>query len=154
MSFDLYLLPRPDVGRDADIARDFIDSENRQWPRCEITPSAESRVRQLANLILQMQPSYTPIEVDAVAVMALLQRAAPKPSDSYLHIELNGPDDLPNAQHAQFFIHERYVLVQWYSGTTSEEMDALLFALAETGDFVIYDPQVHQVLDLREDSID
>jgi hypothetical protein len=149
VSFDLYLLPASAVGLDPERARAFLDREERNWAAIPDTvdPACEHRKRQLADLLLGMKPSFQAFHFDFDAIAAFEKISADEARRKYRHIEMNGPDDTAEAQ---FLVFDRYVLIHWYSGTTSDEMDALLTALSLQGELVVYDPQTARILDLRE----
>ena len=152
MSFDLYLLPAVAVDNDPDNARTFLDREESDFTEIPIALDLdlESRKRRLADCFLRLKPSYSEFQVDYAAIANYENIKIDEARRKYRYIELNGSDDPPEAQ---VVISDRYVVIHWHSGTSPEDMDAIVAVLSYEGDFVLYDPQADQVLDPRKGSI-
>lgn len=149
MSFDLYLLPARAVRGDAERARAYVEREDESFDEIPAArdPESEVKKRELADVLKRMKPHYREFEMNFDAIAEDEGISADEARRKYRHIELNGAE---TPAEAQVLFFDRYVLVHWYSGTSGDDMDAILKALCVSGDFVVYDPQEDEVYDYRE----
>lgn len=147
MSVDFYLLPRAQVPLDAESARAWLDSEERRFPQIPLALDAatESRKRKLADLLLQMKPEFTEFRIRHEELARFDKITTEEAARKYRYIEINGSG-------VQFSFYDRHSALSVYSNIDAEELDAILAALSEEGDFVLFDPQSNIVMDLKGES--
>lgn len=146
MSFDLYLLPARIVGKDVDKAGSFIEREHARF-RTVSDAADPGQKRALADLLLRLRPDFREFELDYAAIAEWEKTTIEESRRKYTYIEVNG---LSRPAEAQFTFHDKYVAIRWYSGMPPGEMDAILYSLSVAGDFIVFDPQANQIVDLRE----
>jgi hypothetical protein len=148
MSVDFYFLPKAAIGSDPDMAREFIDAQDRNW---SVVPSAldataERQKREFADALLRLQPSFNEVAYRFDEIADFEKTSIDEARRMHREIEINGPG-------IQFIIYDKYVVVSRYFGMNTAELDALFAALSSGRDFVLYDPQQNRVFDLADESI-
>jgi hypothetical protein len=148
MSVDYYLLPKKVVGLDTGNARAFLDRESKRWSDIplKLDDEAETRKRRLADRLLQLMPGLNTAALRFDEIGRFEKITEDEARRKWRHIELNG-------KRLQFIIHDNYVQLSCYSGSNSDEVDAVLSVLSRDGSFVVYDSQVERVSDLTKGSL-
>jgi hypothetical protein len=147
MSFDLYLLPARTVHLDGELAGAFVDREDARFSQipAKLDPECERKKAELADLLTHLNPNYREFQFDFQTIAEWEKISVQDARLKYRYIEMNSREKPADAQ---FLFFDHYVV--GYSGTSKEEMDAILYSLSVIGDFVVYDPQVNRVVDLRK----
>ena len=142
MSFDLYLLPlEPDDDyetADRLIAQLFQGADI----------SGPYDARKFAKVLIDLDSRFRPIEMDYAAIARYERISEDDARRRYDHLELNGPE---SQCLAQFTFCRNYIVIHWYSGTSSEEMNRYLEVLCKVSGLTVVDPQSSVVLRPSED---
>lgn len=145
MSYDIYLLPLQTTD-DFDSAMSLLSGLDEK----PMVVEGPIDARDAASAVSEMDQRYKPFERDYAAIARYEKISEEDARKRYDWVELNGTSESGKPL-AQFVFNRTHVVIHWYSGTTSEELENFLQAICSVTGFAAVDPQEGTVSWLRED---
>ena len=151
MSYDLYLLRMPADASEEEIGEEVKKLAESNFPDTPADPEVEARKRALADTMLAAFPELKEVEFDYPEIARFEGITEPEARQRHRRIELVGPED--GARITIDLIDTWASISMPYGRDENADADMAelwryLEVLAREGDFVVYDPQGPNVVDL------
>ena len=155
MSYDIYMLGHKDGENLQDALNRFTSEQEQESGPGPLDPEKETRKRNIAAKLVQMNPSLEIFQFDYPKLAAMDNISEEEARIKYRYVEINGPEDSNGIQIDLFDDSATITVPFWHKGKKAEdtfkEIWQYLKIIGQESGYFPYDPQFDRALDLDSD---